>query len=406
MRDMEDFFVLLNRERIKIDKRVLCALFELATHVMEKSGYEAALKKNRISFSELKKLAVQAGIPYPLFFAPYEKVEKQIQDYKKNIEEKIPTKHEIALGNRGNLEVKEVESIIRDLARKQEFLKRYVLPHSPENAYTGSLQKQIKGGVADTVIAEGFREFFNLDLGTIRKMNKERALAHIARSFESRGVFISFSSYNYMPQNIDRSAGFSGLCVKDKKFPYVFINTRDGDERPIILETFGRQIFTAVSMLVCIGMNIFAINIKKNNANKAPYRKIYSIAEEILIPVADVKDITVESVDDLKKYSGIFKVTPSMLLVRLEHLDLISKVNARYCRAELADELSKKEASPKHSVRPENGYRKYNGERFSREVLSAYRARKISFEQTKNILFRKGKKMVAGLFKDYSSLFI
>jgi len=403
---MSQLVITLNRAKIPIDRQAFTALFSMAPNVRESAPYKAALRENTISFRDLKKLATDADVPYPLFFAPLPHVEAQIEDHHKNLADKFPAKSEIALSHRGTLNLREIQLVVKDFAKKQEFLKKYILPKSPDNDYVGALRKKLKQGSSVESVAQYFKEFFDLDLKVLRTKSKEGALRYVTRQAESKSVFISYSSYNYMPQNIERNAEFSGICIKDKKFPFVFINTRDGDEEPLILESSGRQIFTLVSMLVSIGLNIFAINIKKGGVKNPLYELLYNITEEILVPQIDLQNVQVTSIDDLTRYSDSFKVTPSMLLVRLEHLRKIPRKEAARLRGILKTELTAKKPSQKRSVLPVNGYRKYNGERFSYEVLNAHKSQAITFEQVKNVLFRKGKKMDAGLFQQYSRLFI
>ncbi len=399
---MSDFFVGINKEKMQIDGGSLFDLLEIDPSVKEYA--RKFIKDNTIAFTELKDIAERANIPYPLFFAPRDKIRKQIEDYRKNIENKFPAKDEITLSHRGVLQMNEAQLIVRDLARRQEFLKKYLITDAQDNGYIGYLQKEFKKGQSDEDLAKILREYFDIKLSHVRTMSKERGLVYICNKIEEKGIFISLSSHNYMPQNLGKDVEFSGMCVKDKKFPFIFINTRDGDETPLILETAGRQIFTVISMLVSIGMNIFAISNKKGSIKNPQYKKIFSITGATLIPKDDLVGVNVKDVEELKQYSGNFKVTPSMLLVRLEQLDLIDKNTARDCRIALARELTQK-SSQKRSPLPVNGYGKYNGTRFSGEVLRAYHAKKITSEQVKNILFRKGKKMNNELLSAYTRKF-
>lgn len=166
---MEDFFIRLNRENIPINKEVFFALVDLAPYVKDTAVYKKAISGNGISLKELKDIASRAAIPYPLFFAPLDKAKRQIEDYENSIHDKFPSKNEIALSHRGALNIKEIQTIIADLAKKQEFLKKYVLQNSEENGYTGSLQKMIKTGIDDNVkIAEAFRAFFDIGKRDVR----------------------------------------------------------------------------------------------------------------------------------------------------------------------------------------------------------------------------------------------
>ena len=93
-----------------------------------------------------------------------------------------------------------------------------------------------------------------------------------------------------------------------------------------------------------------------------------------------------------------------MCLSRLLELRLINSDLAGELRKQLKQEIDRKPGRPQ-SVGEVTGYAKYNGTRFSREVLSAERRRVISSEQTRNILFRKGKSLGGRLMREYKIRF-
>jgi Zn-dependent peptidase ImmA (M78 family) len=388
-RFMQKFYVKIKKDKVEIDPKVFFLLLDIS-YVQEYSAYKKAVSENEISFSDLKDLAEKAGIPYPLFFASQRVINIQIKDKEKELYQKIPSKSEISLNFRGRMKPSDIELIVRDLARKQEFIKKRILPATKNNLFIGSVVKEMALGYTDKEIAGNIRKYFNINLDDLRKMSKNDALNYLFKKVEDRNILISLSSYHYMPQEISKDLYLSGFCVKDKKFPYIFINNRDGDENPKILEPSGRQIFTLLAMLVSIGMNKFILSMKNGEIKVSNKKKIYSIVGEILIPKNDLKGVAIKDIDDLKKYSTAFKVTPSMLIVRLRELNLISKPFADYCSSALKKEIEKKEKHYK-TPKPATGYGKYNGDKFSREVILAHKQKKISQDETKNILFRRGK---------------
>jgi Zn-dependent peptidase ImmA (M78 family) len=400
---MNDFFVKIGKEKIKTDKRVFSVLLDLSP-IKQYVAYQNAVVSSEIKFSDLKELATKADVPYPLFFATKEVVDVHIKDKEKNLFEKLPSKSEMQLNSRGKMKLEDIELIVKDLGRKQEFLKTRILPATNDNSFVGFIAKKAKEKVANSELADDIRKYLNIDLSVMRKMSKDDVLQYLCDKSEDKGVLVSFSSYDFMPQNIDKELGVSGFCVKDKKFPYIFINTRDGDDNPKILETAGRQIFTLVAMLVCIAMNKFIFSTKKGHTKSDETKKIYSIVGELLIPREDAESIDVSSLEDLKEGSRLFKVTPSMLLVRLRELRLIDKPTADRFREILREEIKKASSNPKRRPLQITGYSKYNGTRFSREVVRAHVGRKISTEEVRNILFRKGK-MDQNLFQEYSDRF-
>ena len=155
-------------------------------------------------------------------------------------------------------------------------------------------------------------------------------------------------------------------------------------------------------MLVCIGMGIFAFNTRDESQKDSQLKKVFSITGELLVPGVELVNKRIDGIESLKKVSSEFKVTPSMLLVRLRETGLLSEDVVLYYRELLSFELSEKKTTPKNQIHPVKGYAKYNGERLSREIVGAYRVGVISPDQARNILFRRGKKMNRAIFQEYS----
>jgi Zn-dependent peptidase ImmA (M78 family) len=396
---MANIIVKIEKEQIEIDKKVFMKLLDLSP-IKGYVSYKNTIKTNEIKLLDLKELAQKAFVPYPLFFAPRDKVEKQIKDQDSNLFDKLPTKTEMQVGFRGNMNKGDIELIIKDLARKQEFLKKRILTAETDNNFIGSISKMIKNSTNDHDIAEKVKGYFNIDLLKMRKLSKEKIVDYLCKKIESKNILVSLSSYNYMPQNIDRDLGLSGLCVKDKKFPYIFINTRDGDDNPLIFETDGRKIFTIILMLICIGTNKFILNTKNGKQKDKTIKRVLSITGEFLLPYRDLVKYTINNISELKQYATFFKVTPSMLLFRLEETKLIDKMRTSSFREELINELESIKFTPRQPTQV-NGYGKYNGEKLSHHVVEAHKAGKISFDEVKNILFRKGK-VESGLIQEYT----
>lgn len=400
---MSGFYIKIGRDRLEIDKAVFLILLDLSP-IKNYVAYEEAVAQNEISFTDLKDLAEKADVPYPLFFASKAIVDKHIKDNEKNLFDKLPTKSEAQVGVRGNLKRGEMDLIVKDLARKQEFLKNRILTQEQDNDYIGEIAKQIKQGASRKNVAEYIRSYFKIDLQELRDLSKKKVIDYLCTKIEDKNILVSISSYNFMPQNIARDVGASAICVKDKKFPYIFINTREGDEHPLFLESDGRQIFSIISMLVAVGMNKFILNMKSGNIKNRSLKQVYSITAEILIPEDDLKEIIVGNIDDIKQGANLFKVTPSMLLVRLRELGLIAEPLADAISKKLFEELE--QATPVRKNQPTlvNGHGKYNGGKFSRESVRAYYAGKVSASDIKNSLFRKNR-MNAFLFDQYCNTY-
>jgi Zn-dependent peptidase ImmA (M78 family) len=359
---MEVIKVNIGKEYIEIDKSVFLSLLDL-TPIKEYKAYIDAVESQEISIKNLKSLSFKAGIPYPLFFASKKICNIQLAHKNKNIFGKLPYKNQIKIGSRGFLKVNDIELIVQDIGRKQEFLKRRILPNAQPNKFIGSLVKNIKSSTSISNIANDIREAFKIDLKYLRTLKKEKVLDYLRNCVEKKGILVSFSSHNYMPQNLDRNLLVSGICIKDLKFPFIFINTRDGDENPKIIESEGRQIFTLLSMLVCVGMNEFILSLNSYNSENKISKIALEIASEIIIPRDHISNDLISDLDALKMHAHYFCVTPSMLLYQLERHKIMDKAIIENFRVQLALELKK--ITPKHrrAPLPVTGYSKYNGQR-------------------------------------------
>ena len=60
---MNDFFVWVKKEKLKIDKEVFLSLFDLAP-IQKYVAYKNALASNEITLTDLKNLAQKADIPF------------------------------------------------------------------------------------------------------------------------------------------------------------------------------------------------------------------------------------------------------------------------------------------------------------------------------------------------------
>lgn len=399
---MSKILVKIGRESIEVDKASFTKLLDFPA-IKDRAPYRKGVTSGSIKFDDLKLLAIEAQVPYPLIFASTDVVTAQIQRQEKELSEKLPCKQEVRMSSRGRMRGDDVLLIVKDISRKQEILKKRLLPESPDNEYIGSLIKKYKKGASPTELAEHVREKFEISLSEFRGLSKKKSLDYLISKLESKNVFVSRSSYNYMPQNIDPGIRMSGMCIKDKKFPFIFLNTRDGDKEPLIFETDGRQVFTLCLMLVSIGMNKFLLSSNREDAMSDTDKSIFNIAGEVLLPLHDINNIRIASLDELEASSRVFSVTPSMLLMRLRECGLISEDVAKNYFVSLRDKLSGKVQRPRQPT-PERGYAKYNGGKFSKEVLSAYSRKRISHEDACMSLFKR-RRMPAGVFSKYVNLF-
>lgn len=400
---MNVFCVKVNDGEVQIDQQVFILLFE-NSYVTNQVKYKKSLADCKIKLKDLQELAKKIDTPYPLFFAPIDIVKNQILYKNKEISEKFPDKDEIMLNFRGQLVIEKIEPIIKDISRKQNFLRNRVLVSTLENEFVGALMSRYIKNQSNSEIALYIKNYFNFDLNSIRTSSVDKVLKYIIQKIEDKNIFISLSSHHYMPQNIDKNLLLSGFCVKDKKFPFIFINAKDGDDNPIIIENDGRKIFTLLSMLTAIGYNEFILNSKFGQSKKHKLKQIYAVVEEILIPESELQDKMLETFDDVKEYAKFFKVSPSMVVVRFWNLKKIDSDKYSFFMEQIKLFRSKKENTPSRSINTIDGYLKYNGARFSKEIVLSANRKQIQKYEIRTILFRKGK-MDASLFNKFISRF-
>ena len=385
--------VTLDRATVEIDESVFRGLFE-ASVVSTRAPYLAAVEKKRITFSELVKLARTAQIPYSLFFAPKEVVDRQLARKTKVLLSGL-SKETFSLNSRNRVRLSDVELIIKDLLRKQELLKK-LDDTLVINKVVGCLRQPAPTITQDAQTLKAVLGVSTEDVKTAR--SKEVAFDLLVRRMESKQVLVSQSQRNYMPQQLPAGVRFSGLCVKDKKVPFIFLA---GGEDDINTEPTGRRIFTLVLLAVLVARGRFA-PVSYNTASKRVIsNREYEITEEILMPAAEVRDLSLKALDDVKAYADTFRVTPSAMVMRARRLGTLTLVDADEHLTVLAEEYAAKEKRVSRSPLAVNALRKYNGVEFSRRMVRQLDAGRISPSDFRRVVFQN--KMRASQIIDFRS---
>lgn len=342
--------------------------------------YSEAINKLRISFTDLKNVATKYEVPYSLFFAPSPMIDIQIKEYEKIILDKLPSKKsgEIFFYSRSkklDLDIKRnIPLIVKDISRKQTLLKN-MNPTATKMLFTYHKNLSDK--------ARYIVKLFQINLKEIK--SKETALRYLISKIEDHDIFVSVSSYNYMPQRILKNVEFSGFYIKDNYFPFIFINTKDDPaSESNIMETEGRQILTLVYLLCSIYEN------NHSGKKRVTNNFLYDLAGEILLPYIELKNYKISTYSDLILVSDIYKITPSFLLER------IKKTIDKGLFILLRDEIiknRKNKTSIGRSIKGDTSkqFLKYNGQHFSEIIVKNYISNNIAESQAKNILFRKKK---------------
>ena len=363
--------VLLGDTRVPVEEAVFEALLDnsvAGTYV----AYKRALERKSIPFADLVDLARKGEIPYSLFFAPLLFVEAQVATNARKLRAGV-SKDTFSVGSRESVELRDIELIVKDLGRKQALLKNHDKLLAV-NKIVGMLRVP---GTSEEEDAVKLNAAIGLSLDAMRRCRtKEKVLDLLIERLEDNQILISRSVQNYMPQRLKTNARFSGITIRDKKVPYIFLAGGDhGDHQ----EPVGRTIFTLALMAVLVARGVFKPVTWDGESTGTDFGREYDIAGAMLMPAARVKVMDLAELDDIKAASDEFKVTPSALTVRAMRL---GKITSEVARSHLDALRVEFDARPKvavrRAIRPENAVRKYNGRELSSRMLAVLDAGKIS----------------------------
>lgn len=351
----------LDRETVALDRSVFTALFD-ASVVHSRAPYVHALESSSIRFADFLELTRKAHIPYPLFFAPPEVVKAQLEDNTRRLLQGV-SKDSFSLSSRSTVRLRDVELIIKDILRKQSLIKEHDASLVP-NRIVGSLRRSTGSVVGD---ATKLRSLLGLDLDALRApRKKETALELLIDCLEDNQVFVSRSQNGFMPQLLPRGVAFSGLCVKDKKVPFIFLTSGEPGSNP---EPAGRKIFTLTLLTVFVAVGKFAPVSYDDRTGELISSREYELAEEVLMPATDARRRDASSLDAVKLAADELKVTPSAFVMRARRLGLLHSDGARDYLDQLAAEYAGRKKPQARPSRRENAVRKYAGAEFSRRML-------------------------------------
>lgn len=358
---METVTVWLGGDRVAVDRDVFTNLFD-ASVAASRAAYLKALETSRITFDDLVELARAAQIPYTLFFAPKAVVERQVETKTKALLAGM-SKGAFSINSRSHVRLSDVELIVKDLLRKQALLKR-LDDTLVDNPVVGCL-KRSKADVASDATA--LRRVLGFRVEDVKaSKTKAAALDLLISRFEERQILVSRSQQGYMPQRLPRGVRFSGLCVRDKKIPYIFLTSGDSDDNP---EPDGRRLFTLVLLAVFVARGKFAPVTYSDQSAKPITVREYELAEEVLMPEVECAGFETSTLDAVRATADTYRVTPSAFVMRALRLGLIDRATARQYLAELAQEFANRAKPSPRSPRPENALRRYNGVEFSKRMV-------------------------------------
>lgn len=370
--------VMLSGISVPIEREVFTALFEHSV-ASDRADVRKALTSSTIPFKTLVDLARKAEIPYPLFFAPLAVVEQQLKVKTDKLMAGF-TKTSFSMHSRNRVLLADIELIVKDLLRKQELLKAD--DTLTNNEIVGFL-KRSRGTVAeDAARLMDALEFTTADLKNAK--TKESALELLIARLEAKQVLVARSAKNHMPQQLPRRAKFSGMTIKDKKVPYVFLATGDEGDN---LEPTGRKIFTLTLLTVLIARGTFAPVTYDGHSKDETSPREYELTAQILMPAAELRTIDVSSLESVKDVAAVYKVTPSAIVMRTRRLGALDREMADLYMDQLADEYASRSKQPLRNALPVNALRKYNGAECSRRMLTLLDAGQINRADFCRIMF-------------------
>ncbi len=357
---MDVMDVLIKGSAVSIDREVFTALLA-DSFASTYAAYRKALATGKIAFKDLVYLGQKGEIPYALFFAPLPLVQAQVSAKTTKLLAGV-TKDTFSVNSRDVVNLREIELIVKDLLRKQEFLKRHDSTLS-KNWIVGLLGRPSKSIETDAKKLMGALGVTRDAMRAVQK--RDKMLSYLINRLEENQILVSQSSPSVMPQRL--KVNFSGITVKDNKVPYIFLAGGSDDYQ----EPVGRRIFTLTLLAVLVARKIFAPVTYDGSSTVRDVQREYDIAAEILMPASELHGVNPASLESLKAVADEFKVTPSAMVVRAMRLKLISAEVATAYLGELRREYERRSKTPMRTPKVFTALRNYNGRELSVRMLDA-----------------------------------
>ncbi|MBX9718004.1 MAG: hypothetical protein K2X36_04080 [Microbacteriaceae bacterium] len=369
----------LSRSQISIEREVFNALFSDSV-VASRAGVTSALDGKALAFGTFLALAREAEIPYPLFFAPLDVVEAQIRLKREKLMSGF-TKKSFSANARHSVHLRDIELIVKDLLRKQALLRQY-----DSRLGTNELVGLLKGSRGQ-VEEDAGRVAAAIDLVRTemrRREKKSAALEYFIGRLEANQVFVAQSARHFMPQNVPSHVNFSGLALKDRKAPFIFLASGDEGER---MEPAGRRLFTLTLMTVLVARGVFSPVNYDGHTKELSSSREYDIAAEILMPIDEMRTMRFPDLQSVKDAADLMKVTPSAVAMRARRTERIGHVTFETYMDQLRDEYRGTQKPRFGNPKPVNAIKKYNGVECSRRMLAILDAGHIDGTRFRQIMF-------------------
>jgi hypothetical protein len=371
--------ILLNGLSIPVERDVFLTLFENSV-VADYVPVTRAISDGEMTYRDLLKMSRKAEIPYPLFFAPADVVAAQVALKTKKLMAGF-TENSVSMHSRHSVRLSDVELIVKDLRRKQDLIRKHDRTLT-SNKLVGALRRTT-GSIendADTLL-----ELLGLRRSQLRAATtKEAAIETFVQRLEATQVFVARSAQNHMPQRLPARVRFSGLTLKDRKIPFVFLAS--GDEREGS-EPAGRRLFTLALMTVLIAKGRFAPVTYSGHTKDDFVSAEYDLAAEILMPRHEMVDLSLVSLESIKTAADNFKVTPSAMATRARRLEILGRTRFETYMDSLREEYNAQPRQKRRSLKPINAAKRYNGVECSRRMLSLLDGGQLSRGDFRRIMF-------------------
>ncbi len=220
--------------------------------------------------------------------------------------------------------------------------------------------------------AQEIREFLQFDTGLLKQCSDNRAALKFWRHLvEGRGILVCQTSVNtHLSIELATVRGFS---IARKPLPVIVVNPKDGP--------YGR-IFTIVHELVHIGLGKSVMqNLGFGSfPDRNPTEEFCNqVAAEVLVPTVELSPkVNLKTLEtDLPQFSKHFRVSPEVIMRRLQTLGYLSRQEYQaYRNTQLA---KYKDSTPTGGPIPYHT-RLLNvaGEHFARTAFTAYYEQKIT----------------------------
>lgn len=394
-------YISVRHRHVEVDARTFNYLFDNSP-LYEDAKYLDARHDGSIAMSELIELSRIAHINYVLFFMPFDTLGPMIDSENEKIFQGFGGNFTISIrGRRVNLNL--VRMVIKDLKLKQAFVGKYL--KTDTNPHPRFLANSPK---STTDQAHYVLNALDIDLQDFRSQkSKPAAMMYLIDKLEKQNILVALETDTNMPQNMNRAKGVSGVYIKDRRFPYLFI-ANEGQQD--FESGAGRKIFTIMYLVVCMFKGRSKMVSLKDVAKESADDEIYQIVEEILLPVVDLPEKNIYTLDDIDELSTHLKVTGRAILVRLRHVKfltdddnywgLMDVLRVRFERARIAQRVAAKEGRSRYVPNVPQNIIAYHGKAVVKILKSLHQDGKVTQRQINlHLAYGRSEVQVADVFR-------